>query len=130
MRNYLQDVDLSGDSLHVVHICDLVLLQDLYGYFLLGINVHAFLHLAERSLSECLCHAVAPDNSTCRLLLGFLFNSGDLFRWLALLGLRLGHASDSLADTLAPRIMLRVFGVALLLLLLFHSLYNTQIKAI
>ena len=48
----LQDVDLSGHSLHVRHVRDPVLLQDLHGHLLSRQNVRAQSHLPERSLPD------------------------------------------------------------------------------
>jgi len=52
MPNYFQNVYFSRHSLHIGLVLDLVLFQDLDGYFLSSENVRAQAHLPEGTLPE------------------------------------------------------------------------------
>ena len=57
VADHLQDLDLAGHALHVRHLADAVLLEDLHGHLLARQLVRAQLDLSERALADALACA-------------------------------------------------------------------------
>ena len=62
MTHLLQDGDLTIDPLDVRMVLNLVLLEDLNGYFVAGHYVRTLLHFTEGTLSFCLADDEAADD--------------------------------------------------------------------
>ena len=79
MSHNLEDVDLSGDSLYVVNVDDLLLLEHLDGHFLSREAVGPDHHLAESSFTQITPKdVVAHYLALVGVLLGWLFFSARL----------------------------------------------------
>ena len=65
--NYFQNVNLARNSLDVIDVVDLPLVEDFDGDTLARVHVDALLHLAKRALAECLLYLIVTNPATVHM---------------------------------------------------------------